>query len=277
MAQRVLQNTAATITETFYVDGVPTDPSPATTTAVVTRSDGTTFSPAATRTAVGTFALDLTTTNTSLLDTLRIDWTSSLGTIRSHIEIVGGFLFSVSDARALKPLDNATTYPASKIVAARTLAEQALEDACGVAFVPRYATETVSGWGGTQLLLSRSRVTKIRSVTIDGVALTSTELADLRVTPGFVYRQARWTTGYANVTVGYEHGHTIPPARVSRAALLLAKRWLVDGPVDDRMTSMSTEDGTFTLLTPGLRGAVFDLPEVEAVRQQYSENVPLVI
>jgi hypothetical protein len=72
------------------------------------------------------------------------------------------------------------------------------------------------------------------------------------------------------VIVGYEHGFDFPPARISRAAILLAKRWLVEGPIDDRATSLITEDGTFALTTPGLRGALFDLPEVNAAIEEYN-------
>jgi hypothetical protein len=75
------------------------------------------------------------------------------------------------------------------------------------------------------------------------------------------------------VTIGYEHGHPVTPERVKRAAIRLAKRWLVEGPVDDRATTFSNDDGTYSLVTPGRRGEFFDLPEVNAVVQQYGLTV----
>jgi hypothetical protein len=61
-----------------------------------------------------------------------------------------------------------------------------------------------------------------------------------------VYYSAGWTVGRRNVIVGYEHGLDRPPERIKRGGLLLLKRWLVEGPVDDRTTSMSNDDGTFS-------------------------------
>jgi hypothetical protein len=56
--------------------------------------------------------------------------------------------------------------------------------------------------------------------------------------------------------------------------MLLTKVWLIKGPLDDRLTSLSTDDGTFTLLTPGVRGSVFGIPEVDATLAQY--RVPVI-
>jgi hypothetical protein len=79
-----------------------------------------------------------------------------------------------------------------------------------------------------------------------------------------VYYSAGWTVGRRNVIVGYEHGLDRPPERIRRGGLLLLKRWLVEGPVDDRTTSMSNDDGTFSLATPGRGGSIFGLPELDA-------------
>jgi hypothetical protein len=192
----------------------------------------------------------------------------------SHVEVVGGFLFTIDQARATSPLGNTTQYPTQAIVDARTLAETTLEDLCGVAFVPRYARERVAGTGTNQLLL-RPRVSAVRSVTIDGTDYTQSQL-DALVTDGngVVYSpNDRWTAGYGNVTLTYEHGYDRVPPRVSQACLLLAKNWLVKGPLDDRMTSMSTDDGTFSLLTPGIRGSYVGIPEVDAVINEFSLRV----
>lgn len=268
--QRILVDTQATLTTTFEVDGTPTDPSPATATVVVTRDDGTeVYNGAATRTGTGAFSYTLSAADNDQFDILTVAWTSSLGTLTSMTEVVGGFLFTVADARRLKPLQDTVKYPADRIIEARTLAETALEDLCGVAFVPRYTRETFSGNGSTTLLL-RPRATAIRSVTSDGTVYTTTEITGLvPQQTGAIYNPNRWTLGYGNLSVGYVHGYASPPPRVSQACLLLAKNWLVDGPLDDRMTSMSTEDGTFSLLTPGLRGSFTGIPEVDACVQTY--------
>jgi hypothetical protein len=267
---RVLIHTLPTIAMTFDVDGTATDPSPASATITVTRDDGTVLASgvSATRTGVGTFSYPLT--QTTLLDTLTVDWTSSLGTVSTLVEVVGGFLFSIAQARALKPLDATGTYTTAKLLEARTMVETALEDACGVAFVPRYARGLFSGSGRSTLLLP-PRTRTVRSVGLDGAAVAQTGLDTMLVLPtGELYYPSWWGQGFANYEIAYEHGYDYPPPRVSQAALLWCKNFLVKGPIDDRTTSVVSEDGTFALSTPGMRGAMVGIPEVDAVIQQYS-------
>jgi len=276
---RIVRGTAATVLVTFQNDGVATDPVPATATVEILRDNGTVLVPAGTATVkpastTGKFTYTLTPAQTALLDALTVKWTANLAgqsqTLTTHVEIAGGVLFSLAAARALRPLDNTTTYPADKIAEYRTLAETALEDACGVAFVPRYARRTFGGSGADSLVMPYPRVSAIRSGKLDGTAFTGAELATILPQPdGTLYWSTRWALGVGNYELIYEHGHPYPPPRVSRAALLLAKQWLVDGPIDNRATSMATEDGTFSLVTPGIRGSVFGIPEVDAVVQQY--------
>jgi hypothetical protein len=78
------------------------------------------------------------------------------------------------------------------------------------------------------------------------------------------------------VTVGYEHGHSTPPMRIKRAALILAKRWITPGSADDRAINVSNETGTYALFQAGVRGHQFDVPEVQAAVDQYSLAVGVV-
>lgn len=271
--QRILVDTPATLSVVFEVDGVATDPTPATATVTITRDNGTAIvtNAAATRTGTGEFSYTLSAAQNNLLDTLTARWSSSLGTLETVTEAAGGFLFTIAQARAVPPLNSTAKYPTDQIIGARTMVETALEDACGVAFVPRYTRTVLSGNGRSTILLP-PKLRTVRSVKLDGVAATDT--ATIRVLPtGEAYYPAWWTPGYANYEVAYEHGYDFPPPRVSQAALLWAKSFLVKGPVDDRMTSMSTEDGTYLLSTPGLRGSHTGIPEVDAVIQQYSLSV----
>jgi len=288
--QRVQRGLAATVTATFTQDGVPTPPSPNTATVEVDSSSGVVLTPAgtpATPGAGGQFSLVLSPAQTVLLDTLTVKWTSALGTITTQVEVAGGFAFSLADARGLPALTNPATYPNASIFAARILAEQALEDACGVAFVPRYqAAEMIDGNYQSTILLRKPRPTLLRSVTVGGVMLSPSDLAQVILKPtGELYRPSLWPGtsyyggstiwgsqstpgGSGNILVSYEHGYPAPPARVSRACLLLAKRWLVDSPVDERTTQVTTEGGTISFMAAGATG-LFDLPEVLAVVEQY--------
>src|SRR5215217_5884268 len=102
--ERIAQGRSATLTHTFYVDGVATNPSPDTATVAITRADGTALVPAGAVTDAGTgvVTLTLTPTETALLDTLKVTWTASFGGqsqgFTDYVEVAGGFLFSLSQA-----------------------------------------------------------------------------------------------------------------------------------------------------------------------------------
>jgi hypothetical protein len=270
---RIQRNTTATLSKTFYEDGVAVNPG--TVTVTITASDGTVIAEDAATTGSGTSARTyaVTASDTAMLDSWSVAWASTgKGTLIDDYEIAGGFLFGLNQLGAVKLGQSGTiagTYSAAQMAEVRVLVESAIEDACGVAFVPRYRVESVSGDGGTSVVLERAKVSAVRSVTVGGTAVTDVSLSPY----GTLYRRGGFGRGFQNVVVGYEHGWSSPPPRVSQAAMLLARRWLVDGPIDDRATSVSMEGvGTYTLATPGMRGSYFGLPEVDQVVNQYEMN-----
>ena len=271
--ERIERNTPGTLRKQWYEDGVAVDPG--TVTIGITRADGTVLVAAGTATSGATTnprTYNLGTAQTALLDHLTVTWTSTLkGTLLSYVEIVGGFLFSIADALA----DSEITATAAKIAAARTTAEQAFEDVTGVAFVPRYARETANGDGTNRLSVRWPRIRSFRAATVDGTALTATEI--LTVVPQLtgLYYPSGWTSGYGNVVVGYEHGFDYPPQEVSRAVLRLAKHYLTDWAADDRAMRIDTDAGSYVMATAGRAGFDFGIPEVDAVAQRYSHYVPL--
>jgi hypothetical protein len=277
--ERVAQARSATITQTLSVDGTPTDAT-GTPTIAITRADGTVLlaetSTGVTHPDIGQYAYTLTPAQTALLDSLAVRWTATLGgqpqTFTDTVEVAGGFAFSIAQARAVRPLDNATTYTTARIVEMRTLVEDALERELGYALVPRYSLDWLdyfaggSAWGEIPL---RPYTTAVRTLTIDGVAATGMTLRR----PGTVTPTLRYTTGFArwsDALVGIEHGQPVTEAEATQAALTLAKTWLVSGPVDDRTTALATEDGTFTLSTPGRGGSIFGVPQVDSFVQRAS-------
>lgn len=264
---RILQGTQASIGVQFAVDGTNTDPSPDTATVTITRADGTALLTAqdATQTGVGSFGYTLTPTDTALLDTLTAAWTATINgaaqTVRTQVEIVGGFLCSLADLRALDPLQNTTEYTTARLLRARTQAEVAIEKWCG-AFVPRYRYRTFAGVRDTLLNVGDPYVTSVRSASVYGTALTETVLDAIIVDGSWITGMSNWYPG--PVAVGYEYGRPFAPADAARPTALLARWYLVESPTDDRYTSISNDFGTFTLTTPGVRGAYTALPEVNA-------------
>lgn len=266
---RIQRSTTATLSKTFYEDGVAVNPG--TVTLTITAADGTVIVEDAAVSGSGTAARTyaVSAAQTATLDSWTLSWESTLkGTLTDECEITGGFLFALTDLAAVKVGQSGTigtTYTTAQMVAVRTLVEQALEDACAVAFVPRYRRETFSGNGSCSVMTDRPLVSNVRSASVDGAVTTVSSFTSA----GVVTTTARLSVG-STVVVAYEHGWTSPPARASNAGLLLARRWLTDGPIDDRATALSIEGvGTYSMVTPGMRGVMFDLPEVNAVVQQY--------
>lgn len=275
--ERIQQSTPGTLSQQWYEDGVAADPSGVT--IGIVRADGTTLVAAGTATS-GTAAAartyNLTTTHTALLDRLTVTWTSSTkGTVVSYVEVVGGFLFTIAEARAFGLA--LATYPTADVIVMRTTVEQEIEKACGCAFVPRYAHETLNGTGSSSILL-RPLISSVRSASVDGTAFTAGDLTGLSIgLTGTVYSASRtWTCGSSNVVVGYEHGYGDTPHGIKRAALILAKSWLVGqrSPIDDRAITFSTNDaGSYSLAVPGRNGSYVGIPEVDATLDRYSLQV----
>jgi hypothetical protein len=270
--QRVQQNQPATISASWERDGDPAvDPGDVTLT--VLRDDGTELVKDAATTGTGASrAYDLTATDTATLDRLTCTWTSDDGSaLTGYVEVVGGFLFTIAAARARSPLSDETAYPIGQLLAYRTMAELALEDLCGVAFVPRYRRDTarIRHHRVHAIALERTQVRRVLSVEFEGITLTDPTIA--AYDDGLLERHGLWRHGAYQVR--YEHGFDETPGRVARACLELARRWLVESPWDERVTDYSSGEGDrFRLLTAG--PDPFDIPEVNAVAKLYAQ--PLV-
>lgn len=269
---RVLSSTPAVASVQYYEDGAAVDPGVVTVT--VTRDDGTAlYTDAATGgtlTAARTYAL--TATDTSSLDFLTLTWTSATkGTRVTYVEVVGGFLASITEIRAESPLSNTTTYPAASVIAARTVAEQALEDACGVAFVPRYARETRNGNGSTDILPFKPKPISITSATVDSTDVTADVVVDQE--RGTFYYESGWGSTRQGVVLKYVAGHTFPPGNCAKVVAKLVRWLLIDSPMSDRAVNLVTDEGSQFFVTAGVRGAIFDIPQANAFVDAYGVNV----
>ena len=190
---------------------------------------------------------------------------SADATFAFEVEVVGNFVASV--AAIVKGLS--TTPDTSDVIMWREVATRAIEDACGFALRPRYAKEVLDGSGTKGLLLSHPHVLRVLSASIGGVS-QDTSGYTLREAGGVVRSATDWAAGDANVEIVYAHGRTsFPPAVLPVADL--TRHFLLEDPslCDQRATSITTEDGTYSLVTAGMRGSLFPLPSVNAFVQQY--------
>lgn len=284
---RVLRTAAATLTRTLYVDETPTD-AVGTVTVTVTRLDGTAVASGnATHGATGVYTYILPggpsspASATWQLDTLVVSWSGSLGgatvTLTDEVEVVGGFLFGLAEARgADASLANTTTYPVATLAAKRIQVEQECEKICRQAFVPRFYREALSGNGGDRIGTRWPMLRVLRAVTVSGTAWSPSEVAAVAVSEsGMLTLPAGgvWPVGASNIVVEYEHGWDRPFEDLKEAAMarLRSRLNLTRSGVPDRTSSYTTETGAtyrVTLPTADSTG----IPEIDAAYGRYTRK-----
>lgn len=277
--ERILRNTGTAISVTVLVDGTATNPTPDSATVTIVQEDGTVLvGPAASTTDAGTgeFSYNLTTTHTADLNVLTATWSITRNSLTeqlvTHHEIVGGHVCSLAQIDAnLGKAGDSTNYSLPTKRFARDVATDAFEEEAGVAFTPRYRRVRLDGDGRVDVMLPFPRPLAVISGTVDGTALTVGQLADLEVyDTGVVYSPAGWLSGRRNVVLKVEHGFRSPPADVSRAVAMIAASVLKDGPFDDRGYAVTEDGGAVRLLTAGIAGAAFSLPDVQAALARHA-------
>jgi len=221
----------------------------------------------------GSYGFELLPAKTAALGRLTATWTDAAGVrLTTQHDVVGFHLIGIDRLREFEPLDDEVRYGDAKLALGRDIASYALERACNRAFAPKLARETVTARGGRTLPLAAGP-TALTSITLDGEAV---DLDGILLDPaGYLERPlGDWSYG-GSYLVTYEHGEQAVDPRVSRAVGLIAADLLFGDALDgqgsgipERATSLSTSDGTFSLVTAGM-GSSFSLPEVNAVVQQW--------
>lgn len=233
---RIERGKTGTIDQPFYVGSTLTDADGAVT-VTITRADGSVLATTAATTNVSTgvyrYLLAAQTTLDLLTFTYTGTWGGNVQTETQQVEIVGDFYLSVAECRALDSRFSALAVD----VAARVRAdvEDAIEAEAGVAFVSRFARETLDGRGTTSLLLGHMYPTAVRSLRTytSATAYTAHTVDDLAAITYAAHGQiGSWLSTYAygsrNLVVEYEHGLTSPPPLIRRAARALFKTWMLE-------------------------------------------------
>lgn len=277
---RVLRTAQIVLSHTFYVDETATDVTGSATYSIK-RLDGTVVtSGTASHGATGVYSA--TVPAQTQVDTLTLDWTGTINgaavTAQDVVEIVGGFLFGLAEARAVPPALDVTKYPTTKLASKRISTEQECEEICGQAFVPRFArvaltlggnSNTVVG-NNNSLVLPHVRVRALRALTLGGVAQS---ISGLNVSPSGVITGGYWpryTYPSTMMVVEYEHGSDFPPEDLREAAMIRLRSRLTMGDtgVPARALSFTDEGGTYRLSTPSAKRT--GIPDVDAVYERYT-------
>lgn len=231
--------------------------------------------------STGIYTLAIPSSETTILDGYEATWTAVIGggtnIFRTRYEVIGGFFFSVAEARAFDSgaLADETLYPNQTLTDGREQVESELEDACGVAFVPRGLRVVLDGSSTSSLFLPHTRVRRLVSVKVDDVASDLNDIALYGDEGRMVLQTGSFSSGYQNVSILLEHGYSQPPERIKRAALILLRDRLVGSNIHDRALSHTDESGTVSLSVAGVNG-YFGIPEVDAAVEQYAERVPQI-
>lgn len=214
----------------------------------------------------GRFTYPVSAATPGRLDLLTALWTTDRDgepeTVVTAIDVCASRFFPLA---ALRKFEELADYTTEELEQARLEAECFLEAQCGCAFAARYGEHTITSVRRVgSFMLPHPAVHFLRSVLIDGEEVD--DLSEYEVDEdGAVYTPYSLNAG--RVAVAYEHGSSVPDA--GRAALVLARHRIVNGPLDDRATGLSVEGGgVIHLLTPGVRGSVTGIPEVDVFIQR---------
>lgn len=215
-------------------------------------------------------------------------WSGSVQSETVYVEIVGDFYVTLAAIRALPNLSDTAKFPNAKLSDARQWFETTFEAATGVAWVPRFARDRVSGDGRGALMLphwpvrldpltGRPAVYSVRtySAAATYTSYDSTALADLTLDGSALRRVdgTTFTTGTRNIVVEYEHGFDGPPADVLEAAKVAIRDRLLDQNIGNRVFGVSTQDGIVRTSTPGPERP-FGIPSVDAVVAANNHRIP---
>jgi hypothetical protein len=193
---------------------------------------------------------------------------------RSQFEIVGGFLFGLQKLRDSDDElgDDADDPPPAQVLRdARDGAMDRFEHRCRPSFWRRGRRVRLDGKGLEVLVLPDLYPQEIISISVDGVALTSDQLAVLTVYEwgGLGLTADVWPRGYRNIELFYEHGLDSSPQVVSSAGVKLAKSYVIKSPIPDRATSESTGDGSTWRVSVAGRDGPTGIPEVDAILGEF--------
>lgn len=216
-----------------------------------------------------------------------VSWTDT-------IELVGGYLFEISDLRTMdRAFLDLTKYPTETLQQVRIWVEDVIEGprAAQVAFVPRGRRTTLNGtapdlnrgyhpllYGNDyrDLICPDFEIRSLYSASINGTALTQTEIDDVEIDDNILHRSANndfpaWPWGKRNISLHYSHGYDRPPGAIIRAGLILAREYLIKSDLPGRATATSIGDQLFRLTIAG-RDGITGIPDVDAAIDQFGRK-----
>jgi hypothetical protein len=201
-----------------------------------------------------------------------VEWDGGDYMETDYAEVVGGFLFSVTQARNSDDyLKDASAFPADEIIAYREVVEGEFQDIAARSFTTRvmYANYVSDGTGDFAALIPDAQA--VEAVWIDGepvddVSGWSVSTLGIVSAPDIVREGVR-------VRARIRYGFITPPPKVAQAGMIRLRNLMAaeNSGIPDRATTWQPEEGgTFRLATPGLSGFETGIPEVDATLKRYT-------
>lgn len=268
--RRILRGIREAFEVELLVNGKPTDADGAVT-VTVTRGNGVAVATDAAATkpseTTGLYRWTPAAADVAEVERYEAAWVATIAgtqhTFRTHHEVAGGFYVDLASLVRIDGVDSVDEDV--DIVEARASFEDLAEEHCHVAFVPRYALETLVGCSTRFLSLREHRpVRRLLSVLIDGVAQT---VGDFEVTES---GRIEWTNNTfpldAEVVVAYEHGLDRPDGDLRNAALKAISTLILrdDNAIPERAVQFQSDAGSFSLSLAGTDRPT-GIPSVDAV------------
>lgn len=204
-----------------------------------------------------------------------VEWVAgTTATDRDRFEVVGGFLFSLPEARGSDmDLADSERFPTAELRHYREVVEDEFERITGRSFVPRTARVEVEADDTPTLFLGYFDVIALKGVNgpsgpVDVTGWTVDPYGSLRAPYALVDGD--------RYTVAFTYGFAQVPEDAKRAGLLRLRSVLSAerSGIPDRATAfVAAEGGNFTLATPGRNGYETGIPEVDATLSRYKYRI----
>ena len=279
--QRIAQG-AASATLSYQFTDQYGEPAAATGTVTVSVADsaGNAVVTAQATTQTGTEPYTYTlSSNLGTVDRLTATWlVDAVPAASTIVEVVGGVYCTISELKAFEP--TLQTRTDAVLRAARSEAENMIEEWCNRAFVNRIEIERRNGTGSSTLPVSWPNIVDLKwgKTWYSGNSstdMTASELADVAAGRGpLLVRQDGWLwdRGVDNIEVAYIHGLVQPPEDIKRVCAALVHRQLTVANralADNATQYFPAEGGSVMMAQPGVRGSLTGVPWMDEILKRW--------
>jgi hypothetical protein len=283
----VLRMSAETLSITAYSGETATDADGAVTVGITDAGGAVAVPSGTSATSAGSGVYNYVLQAQSDLKKLTVTWSGTWGgtamEFTTTTEVVGNFYANVAEVRAHPMLVGETSvFPTTDLVRAISYATSIIDDYVGAPFVQRYRRDVLNGSNDQTIRVSEMYPTTLLSASIDGTALTASEISDCALfEDGSVMRKDKtWTYTLPGnkVILEYEFGSdTTAPEDIRWCARTLAAYSCLElqSRLPDRAVQIQSEFGSITLSQPGGFTRPTPLPDVNVILVKHRKRPPV--